>query len=389
MRKLRVLFVASFCRMPDGGTGGQTTVATNVLHSKLQEIVELVPLDSTMQTVPAPSQFARSLAACRRMVSYLRLLPSSDVVLIFASSGASLVEKGLMAGLARACGRGVVLRISSGRVQHDCERSWRMQFWLKGALNACHVLISQGPFWTEYFGRYISDEEKIIEIPNGTVIPDAPPRLPGFPRQPHLLYVGWMVRSKGIFEALAVAQELRRVYPDLVLSMVGGGNLEPFRAAVNAAAMQDNVRILGWQSAEQVQRLLTETDVFLLPSHFEGLPNALLEAMASGVPVVATPVGCVRDLINSGENGLLVPVGDVAATADAVAGLLRDREFAARIGEHGRQTVSRECDINLLWSKYAEAISRAARESGHQGLPRPMHELGAATETTTPVGRER
>ncbi len=389
MKKLRVLFVASFCRMPDGGTGGQTTVALNVRNSQLAQFVDFVAVDSTMQTLPPPPSWRRAAGAARRVISFLRGLPPSDVVVIFASAGASLFEKGLMARVARLFHKGVVLRISSGRLPEQCDNNPRMRAWLRRALSNADVVISQGPYWTNYFNAYAQAEGKIIEVPNGVVVQGLPPRPLRRNTSPKVTYVGWMVPQKGIYKTLAVAKELRKAYPNLVLSMAGGGEMDGFRRAVDTEGMQDSVNILGWQSAQEVQSLLSSSDVFLLPSYYEGLPNALLEAMAAGVPVVATPVGCVADLIQTGRNGLLVPVGDIAATSAAVLSLLHDPEWARRIGEEGRRTVERLCDIRSIWKLYAEAISRAASQTGRAGLiVPPVIPVAAETSASLTVGRK-
>jgi glycosyltransferase involved in cell wall biosynthesis len=110
--------------------------------------------------------------------------------------------------------------------------------------------------------------------------------------------------------------------------------------------------------------VLGESDVFLFPSHSEGLPNAVIEAMAVGLPVVATRVGGLPDLIRHGENGFLVEVGDVAAMTERVVELLSRPDRARQVGQRGRQTVVERCDIERVWPRYAHAIHEAAWRAG-------------------------
>ena len=185
------------------------------------------------------------------------------------------------------------------------------------------------------------------------------------------MFVGWVTREKGVFEALAVLEEVRRLYPSATLTVVGGGrDLDEFRAAAKAQGLVDSVNATNWLDRDEVLRVLRESDVFLFPSHFEGLPNAVIEAMAAGLPVVATRVGGVPDLVRHGENGFLVDVGDVARMTALVGCLLAHPDWAREIGLRARQTVAECCDIERVWPRYADVVREAAARAG-RGRARP------------------
>ncbi|MBI3003324.1 MAG: glycosyltransferase family 4 protein, partial [candidate division NC10 bacterium] len=101
------------------------------------------------------------------------------------------------------------------------------------------------------------------------------------------------------------------------------------------AGVSERVRFLGWR--EDIPRILAALSVFVLPSANEGMGMVLVEAMAMGVPVVATRVGGIPSVVPDGECGLLVEPGDVAGLAGAVAKLLADPALAARMGAAGRR----------------------------------------------------
>ncbi len=112
----------------------------------------------------------------------------------------------------------------------------------------------------------------------------------------------------------------------------------PLRPRVEGAARRlelGRVSLLGFR--EDIPGLLQACDIFALPSHWEGLPLAVIEAMMAGLPVVATRVGGVPELVEHGVTGLLVPAGDVGALREALGALLADRELRARMGAAGRQ----------------------------------------------------
>ncbi|MGI9119549.1 MAG: glycosyltransferase [Acidimicrobiales bacterium] len=127
---------------------------------------------------------------------------------------------------------------------------------------------------------------------------------------------------------------------DLILVLVGSGPLEPdLRAAVHGLGLETRVRFAG--SRDDVLEILPAFDVFALSSRHEGLPIALLEAMASGVPCVATRVGGIPEVLDDGIHGLLVAPADPSVLADALGILLADRglraEMGARAAERGSQ----------------------------------------------------
>jgi glycosyltransferase involved in cell wall biosynthesis len=124
--------------------------------------------------------------------------------------------------------------------------------------------------------------------------------------------------------------------------------------------LSDRVYLPGWQTAEQVHDLLDAADILFLPSHHEGLPMAILEAMASGVAVVASPVGAIPDAIVDGESGLLVPCGDVDALSKAILRLLRDPALRQRLASNARARFERLFTID----RTAAAVATVYRELG-------------------------
>jgi len=138
--------------------------------------------------------------------------------------------------------------------------------------------------------------------------------------------------------------------------------------------LEDRVLFTGRVERDRVPALYAAADLFLLPSvhdhagNVDGLPNTLLEAMATGLPIVASDVVGVPTVIDQGVEGMLVPEGDATALSAAIGGLLSDQARAASLGQAARARVERE----LTWPQiarrylavYREAIGRAARRRG-------------------------
>ena len=370
MRKLRVLFVAGLTPMAGGEAGGQLSAATALYESGLAKVVELRPLSSTMASVPAPPAWVRAVAALRRLVRFVWSLPQTDVALIFTSDGLGFLEKGLMCTLARLLGRGVVIRFGGGRLPDQCEIHPWFKGWLRRVLRSAHAVSVQGPFWVRYFAQYPEAAGKVVEIPNGLALPSEAPAAGR--EKGRITFVGWMQREKGIFDALESVRRVRATNPEVTFTLVGGGrDLERFRFEVREKGMEAWVNATGWVERSRIPALLARSSVFLLPSHFEGLPNAMLEAMASGLPVVATRVGSIPDVVRDGESGFLVDVGDVDGISRALETLLADPARAQQMGRRAREDVVAHCDIERVWPRYADVLRRAAaaaRRLGNSGL---------------------
>ncbi len=296
------------------------------------------------------------------MTAFVRLLPDADAVLVFAAGGLSVMEKGAMCMAARAAGRGVVVRFSSGDVPDLCRQHPAFDAWFRVVLRSAHVVVSQGPWWTRFFGAYPEAAGKLIEIRNSVTL--GPVSAPVLGRS-RVIFVGSMEREKGIFELLEAADIVRRNVPQVRFDLVGGGrDLEAIRAAISRRGLERWVSARGWLAHAETRTEYAASDVFVLPSYFEGLPNALLEAMSSALPAVVTPVGVIPDVIRDGDNGVLVPVREPAPLAAALERLLTDPVRARAIGARARATVADGYDDETAWRKYAAALARACHEAG-------------------------
>ena len=160
---------------------------------------------------------------------------------------------------------------------------------------------------------------------------------------------------------IEMAARLVRGRDDVVFLIVGDGELR-FQLERQAAdaSLDGYVRFLGWRA--DLHRIYAATDVFVLTSRNEGTPVALIEAMASGVRVVSTDVGGVRDVVGNGKSSRLVPFGDTAALAEAVRLFLENRPGSAVVAKHERDAIRTRFDLKRLLTDisglYGELVQR-------------------------------
>ena len=162
---------------------------------------------------------------------------------------------------------------------------------------------------------------------------------------------------KGHGTLIAAAKQVCKIFPQVRFVLIGDGVERPkLEEQVKIAALQEYFLFLG--SRKNVPELLASCNLFVLPSESEGLPNVVLEAMAAGLPVIATAVGGVPELIQDGVNGLLVPPREPKALSEAISRLLSDEGLRRRLGRAGRERAVREFSfyrlINVLTKLYTE-----------------------------------
>jgi glycosyltransferase involved in cell wall biosynthesis len=165
--------------------------------------------------------------------------------------------------------------------------------------------------------------------------------------RPAVVFVGRLHRQKGV-DTLVTA--VRRLPSDTMLTLVGDG---PERRAIERQAREmgiaERVRITGFVPHADVPALLAAADVVVLPSRYEELGTALVEAMAAGRPIVATAVGGIPEVVRDGVGGLLVPADDPAALAAAIGRILADPALAARLAAGARERAA-----GYDWDRLAE-----------------------------------
>jgi glycosyltransferase involved in cell wall biosynthesis len=155
------------------------------------------------------------------------------------------------------------------------------------------------------------------------------------------VFVGRLIANKGPDVALEAFMEVNRHAANSRLAFVGDGPMLPMlERMVRADGLEDVVEFLGMR--EDVSEILRQSDVFVRPSHIEGMPLTILEAMATGLPVIACDVGGVREIVDHGTTGFVVPPGSKSSVADAMLELLMDQKARRQMGAAAHELVQAE-----------------------------------------------
>ena len=288
--------------------------------------------------------------------------------------------------VAKALGARVVYQVHGGALPRRffAGRPFLTRF-LRWTLGLCDALLVLARCELDAYREFLPDRE-IVLLPNGV---DCAPFLPvpivraGRDRPLSLVYIGRVAREKGLHETLMGIRLAAELGVDARLVIAGGGPEEAaLKRYANELGIARRVSFAGPVFGADKVRLLEGAHVMVLASYAEGLPYALLEAMAAGIPVIATPVGAIPDVVSDGIHGYLVPPRDGRAIAAALRAMDADRDAlswmsrACRLRIQAAYSIERVAgELRLRYAQLVDGVvpARAAalRLTGHS--PRPQN----------------
>lgn len=171
-------------------------------------------------------------------------------------------------------------------------------------------------------------------------------------REQRVLYLGRLEREKGVFDLLEAFANVAHHMPDSHLTLCGAGSAKDgLEKWVQQEGISRQVTFPGWVEGDAKDALLSQAGVFVLPSYAEGMPMAVLECMAAQTPVVATRVGAIADMLETGASGFVVKPGDIHALGDAILRALTDREMVDAMTQRALVRVHERYAANVVVSQ--------------------------------------
>ncbi len=325
------------CPLGPGGMGGIDRIMDEV-----RDELRLSPVDDIAVTFLSTrgqgsiwiSPLVLSSFLTRMIIA--RLSGRLDVVHINLSCRGSTYRKLVVAFVARRLGVATVIHLHGSQYR---------QFWFSAGLvltsaitrmfSGASRVVVLGKVWH----RFVADKvpgiaDRTVILPNATPR-TVRPRVPGPDGTVRILFLGRIGARKGVpqlVEALAAIADL----PNWSAVLAGDGDIGETVRMVAGYGLSGRVVLPGWVGPDAVASYLAASDVLALPSFDENLPMSVIEGMAAGLAVIATPVGAVEDVITDGETGLLVNPGDSDALAVALRRIVLDAKLRRRLGDAGR-----------------------------------------------------
>lgn len=352
--KRKVLFVGAFKdKANDGAVGGQMHACKSLVTSRLKEEVQWILLDTTGKAVPPPPVYVRMFSAFERVLKFAVLcaFKRPHSVLIFSGNKPSVYEKGAMAIWASFWGIRVVLAPRGGPIVEEMQQSEFLRKFVGYAIRRSGYIVCQGSFWRHFFSAQFPENnaEKFVVIPNWIDV-DKYTRDGSINQNTgelRILFMAWMHKDKGVFDILDAIEQMSVPQQKVRFVFLGDG-LHKNEVLERARNLGDkyNFEFPGWVYDEEKINYIHRSDIFLLPSYSEGLPNSLMEAMVCGVASIATKVGAIPDLITNNETGLLIDAGDSKALAHSISLLINDPSLRERLAKNGQQRIIQNHSID-------------------------------------------
>lgn len=357
--QLQVAIVAPSLRI----LGGQAVQADRLLQAWQPDPFVHAWLVPHNPLPPVPFRWMTGIKYLRTLATELTYIPllvrelrRADVVHIFSASYSSFLLAPLPALLvAKALGKPAVLNYHSGEAPDHLRRS-AVARW---ALSIAGRIAVPSRFLRDVFGRFGMDA---VVVPNIMALESFPYR-PRVPLRPRLLSTR---NLEGLYNVACTLRAFRRIqdrHPDASLTLVGSGSEELRLRALAADLQLRNVRFVGRVAPSQIAAFYTDHDIYLQSPEIDNMPLSVLEAFASGLPVVSTEAGGIPTILRHGQDGLLAPLDDDAALAEHVLTLLANPDQARALAEAAHATLSHYTwdQVRDQWlALYRSLLPRAA-----------------------------
>jgi len=355
-------------------SGGIGRVMSYLLDSLRQDDVDIRVVDTRGRSANPLMSIFPLLRACL-LIALLALSRRIDLVHVNISTGGSTIRKIVIIVLCRLARFPTTLHLHASSYPEFFEP---LGAFAKTMIRRSFASAESVIVLTESWKRYVClklhlREDRVLVLPNAAPGPQPLRRMqpkPGAPVQ--LLFLGRLGKRKGVPELLVAlgSQELEGL--EWFATLAGDGDVDECRAQAAVMGLSARTLFTGWTQPDATQRLLARADLLVLPSHAEGLPMAILEAFAWGVPVLSTRVGGIPEVVTDGVDGLLVAPGDPRSLTLALARLIASDSLRLSLGRSARLTWERSYSIEPYaqrlveeWHRVVQACRcRRAQDSG-------------------------
>jgi glycosyltransferase involved in cell wall biosynthesis len=344
MSEFKLLIVGAF--PPPGKIiyGGISKSCEILLQSPLKNRFEILTLDSSQISNPPPRFLIRGFLAIRRIFLLFIYINKHkpQTSLVFTSDGWSAIEKGLMIIICKFYGIKTLIFPRAGDLINQVSNSNLRLKLIRFLFGNSDIFLCQGQRWSDFAVNKLNIDQSRVKVIGNWTATDAHICI-GRDRDyktinnvPKLIFVGWLENFKGIFELLHACNNLKNKGIQFHLKFIGGGSAE---SSANEFVKNHNlnkyVSFCGWVQSSELNIHLVESDIFVLPSWSEGMPNAMIEAMAAGLAVIVTSVGVITDYIQNEQHALMVPPKNIDLLEKSLQRLILDEGLRADIGFKG------------------------------------------------------
>lgn len=311
--------------------------------------------------IPVQRNGTNPIADLKTLFALCKLLREEKPDRIFSYQAKTVIYGGIAA---RMCGIRHVYPLIAGTGSVFLGDGWKRKLvrgvltteYKVGLKRAPHVFFQNRDDLSTFLSRGMLSEKKVVMI-NGSGVNLENFTASPLPTETAFLCISRLIRDKGVFEYLEAARIIHKQHPAVRCVLVGPFDTNP--SAIRAEELQPfiddgSINYVGEQ--KDVRPFLRDCTAFVLPSYHEGIPKAALEAMATGRPVITTDAPGCREVVTDGENGILVPVKNANAVADAMERIICNPSLAAKMAAVSRRIAEEKYDVHLVNKTICETM---------------------------------
>jgi glycosyltransferase involved in cell wall biosynthesis len=308
--KKKLLFFGTFGELTHSGNG---TACMHLVKSGMLRDFEVTQINSSIRvseilTGKVHWRVFRVIKRFYRLIESL-LFNRPHVALVFCNNGLSFIEKGFYIIILKLFRVPSALFPRAGRIVTENESVWFKSFF-SFVLNTSDVVISQGEYWKVYFEKFLKlGKSQIVQnwISDEAVNYLVKPRKMTQGNETiDLVFIGWLVEEKDLITLLEAVKYCLSKSLNVKLDIYGEG---PLRSSIERYILENSldrsISLCGWASKEHKAVVYRKQPILILPSIYEGMPNVILEGMAHGLPIIASNISTIPELIEHNKNGLL------------------------------------------------------------------------------------
>jgi len=279
-----------------------------------------------------------------------------DILHLHVASGASFFRKSLVAWAGKLRGKPLVMHVHGADFDEFYQRSGSLvQAYIRSTFATCNKVLLLSAYWKGFFDEHIHAGNTEI-LQNGVYAERfrAHHTLPA--NLNRFLFLGRLGQRKGVYDLLEAIRRLvhEQGHSGLVFYLAGDGELQQVEEIITKQQLQQQVQLLGWLNEQQKLEWFSRVDTMVLPSYNEGLPMAILEAMAAGKIIISSTVGGIPELVKHQENGFLITPGDVEALSNYIRYVVEHPAEMQQMAVRNMQKIDSQYNLAKINARLAE-----------------------------------
>lgn len=319
--------------------GGMSTVINNYYNSDIKDKANIRFISSVVDGKKIFKAF--TFIKSYLLTIYYLMFSNINIVHIHTASRNSFIRKSYYIRLARLFRKKIIIHMHGGEFDkyYWNESNEKKRNKIRKILNYSDVIIALGEKWKKSISEYC--DTKIVVINNAIKTNDKN----NYSLESNkIVFLGRLEEAKGVFDLIEAAKKICKQNNEVEFILAGNKNEDKIKSIISYNNLTERIKLTGWIGSEEIDKLLKETMIFILPSYNEGMPMSILEAMSYGIPIISTNVGGIPELVKS-ENGILINPGDIEELEKAIEVLIKDEKMRLEISKS---------NYNIIINRYSQ-----------------------------------